>query len=617
MSEAVTPTILCNGAEASDETSGKEVHLDYRSVDGDAAPMALELPSFVESLGTLPDRILDLLELAGYVYCADRQVLRGRPNDLEYHSWSRRFRFRIRVRDLAFWTRPDVRASLEELLPFLSGDEAFTFDFLGGHSTPAVSLFDTKEFTAPTTEAEVLLFSGGLDSLAGAVRHLTETTMPVCLVSHRSRQPSIARTQDRLSEALAERFPGRTSHYRFTCHLRGERAPEETQRTRFFLYASIAFALSRAFGRNRMIACENGVTSINFPRRQDGIRGRTSRTTHPRTIRGLERLFSLVADEPYEVRTPFLWMTKAGVVRALNEAGHIDLLPSSVSCTKTFTLGAGKTHCGTCFQCVDRRLAICAEGLTDRDNPSLYATDLAVEPLDGEGRTVFVDYVRQAVTNGAMGADQFGTELVNELADLVEYVGQPDEVAAIERIWGLCREHGESVARGLRRMQAEYDDPTKPVAAGSGLNLVHERAYLREPVERLVANLSEALRKSIPLAFQHEKPSRENTLNDHIQAILQRDATALEREHPHLRFGIATAVPDHDIPDHALVIEAKYIRGSRPPSKMTEEIAADITKYKAAGHILFVVYDPETRIADRDKFKTIEDGNNCTILIVP
>ena len=64
MSAASTPTILCNGAESSDGTSGNEVHLDYRSVDGSTAPMALELPSFVASLGTLPDRILDLLEIA-------------------------------------------------------------------------------------------------------------------------------------------------------------------------------------------------------------------------------------------------------------------------------------------------------------------------------------------------------------------------------------------------------------------------------------------------------------------------------------------------------------------------------------------------------------------------
>ena len=37
---------------------------------------------------------------------------------------------------------------------------------------------------------------------------------------------------------------------------------------------------------------ENGITSLNFARRQDLLNGRTTRTTHPKTIHLLQRLFS-------------------------------------------------------------------------------------------------------------------------------------------------------------------------------------------------------------------------------------------------------------------------------------------------------------------------------------
>jgi hypothetical protein len=66
-----------------------------------------------------------------------------------------------------------------------------------------------------------------------------------------------------------------------------------------------------------------------------------------------------------------------------------------------------------------------------------------------------------------------------------------------------------------------------------------------------------------------------------------------------------------------LLIESKYIRGSTSPSKANEGIAADLTKYPAESHKLFIVYDPERQIADDSKFRVdIEAKGNCTVDIV-
>ena len=70
----------------------------------------------------LRDRTLDLLELAAYVYCADRMSRRGAKGAVEYHAWARSFHFVVKVRDYAFWKRSDVSACLSRALQFMTGD---------------------------------------------------------------------------------------------------------------------------------------------------------------------------------------------------------------------------------------------------------------------------------------------------------------------------------------------------------------------------------------------------------------------------------------------------------------------------------------------------------------
>jgi hypothetical protein len=54
-----------------------------------------------------------------------------------------------------------------------------------------------------------------------------------------------------------------------------------------------------------------------------------------------------------------------------------------------------------------------------------------------------------------------------------------------------------------------------------------------------------------------------------------------------------------------------------PLSKASEGIAADLTKYPASSHTLFLVYDPHRRIADDAEFKRdFESRGRCTVTIL-
>ena len=264
--------------------------------DGSKPNVRLGLPDFVRSVFYLQPRCLDLLEIAAYVFAGDPLTPRGSRDAVEYQSWSRSLSFIVKVRDYEFWRQSSVGEALKAALRFATGDHDYEFTFQPDHATPPTSLFDKEVFSMEHDgDISIMLFSGGIDSLSGVVQRLEQTSKHVCLVSHLS-QVGTVRTQRGLASALQKDYRGRVSPYQFRTNLQGVRAKEETQRSRPFLYGSIAFALATAFDSDRFYICENGVTSLNFARRDDLINSRASRTTHPQTVGRLASLFSIIEE---------------------------------------------------------------------------------------------------------------------------------------------------------------------------------------------------------------------------------------------------------------------------------------------------------------------------------
>jgi hypothetical protein len=169
----------------------------------------------------------------------------------------------------------------------------------------------------------------------------------------------------------------------------------------------------------------------------------------------------------------------------------------------------------------------------------------------------------------------------------------------------------------IAKMREKHDRLEKKITKGSLLSLIAEREYLKPPVLRLVDAVSDRLSIAIPLAFQNNPPKDEPDLNDKISAILSAERDRFDREHPAVRFGLATAIPDHSAVEKDLVIETKYLRGSTAPSRASDGMAADLTKYPPEAHILFVVYDPERAISDDQTFRNAFEGKGrCTVLII-
>ena len=390
--------ILCGGLIAPVGVRGKPaVQLDLQQPGANVTLKLLDISGRMTA--NMDPVLVDLLEIATYVYCADQASTRGGPTSQDFgESWRRQFAFHIPVREPDLWMSKPVRSALCDTLGFLSDDDyEFNFKKLR-RQQPATGYLDFGQDTEAGFQAEeVAMFSGGLDSLGGAVHEVVEGKRSVALVSHRS-SAKIDSKQQHLVRELAARSSRKTLHVPVWVNKEKALGREYTQRSRSFLFAALGAVVARLFDLWRLRFYENGVVSINLPISAQVVGGRATRTTHPKVLNGFSEIFSALFEKPFSVENPFRWKTKAEVVEVIRAGGCGDLVGHSVSCTHVWDMTTLHTHCGTCSQCIDRRFATLAAGCTDKeDPPEMYAVDLLRgERSPGHSRTMLESYVSTA-----------------------------------------------------------------------------------------------------------------------------------------------------------------------------------------------------------------------------
>lgn len=616
--------ILCGGCNLPHKHKDtKSSHLLRLTYDPNSSEqnVSIELPHFIKSVNChIPDRVKDLMEIAGYVYAADRLIKRGTPSSLEYHSWSRSFHFVAKVRDFNFWANDDIKGQLNKALCFLSGDMNFEFTFeSGGKDVGQLCVFDSEGIKLDKKEnSSIALFSGGLDSLAGVLEMLETTNRNLILISHRSNNPGITQLQEGVYKLLHEDYKDRIQYYPFYCNLKGERAVEETQRTRIFLYTTIAYALSDLASENEILVFENGMTSINFYKRQDLINARASRTTHPKALRLLEDFYTSVGESRKYIRHPFLFNTKTDIFLKIKQFNKTNYLNSTISCTKTFLAfenNSQATHCGGCSQCIDRRFAAFASNCESED--AVYDVDLSKDEIKNqEAKAHLFDYIKLVSEFNQTNSFNFPYQFMDVLADIIPFIEGNRNTDKINKIFNLIQTHTNQVLNAIQRIKL-LDNPLEPKRNNTIHSYIDNREYLKPPIERLKEKICAKLMIAIPEAYDHEKPKHENALNDLINAVLMSERNDYEREFPYFKFSISKTIPDHSFTDIDLLIEAKYLRKNTAKSAISDGIAADLTKYPEDKYKLFIVYDPERRISNDNGFKRdFENKPNCTIQII-
>jgi 7-cyano-7-deazaguanine synthase in queuosine biosynthesis len=410
----------------------------------------------------LPKRFADLLDIASYVYAADQATPRGKKDvDTFGRQWRRKLDFIIPVRDAEFWGDAEIAGLLQNTLGFLS-DDYYSFRFERGESLPLMQdYFNLRTESAKPEVERVVLFSGGLDSLAGAVEESVVSRRRVILVTHRPTEKlnNVQKNLENLLAAKAEAFA--PTHLHVRAWKDSNLNKDYTQRTRSFLYASVGATVARMLGLDELRFYENGVVSMNLPVSAQVVGSRATRTTHPRVLADFSKLMSAVADKPFRVLNDFIGETKGEIIGRIVRAGCGDLIGASVSCAHTFSMSRKHPHCGTCSQCIDRRIGVYAADAEQYDPPGGYASDVFVgERPSEEDRMMVASYIERA---GEVAKMKTPGDLVVKYPEAVRAFGylRGTPEAAAARVLDMHQRHGKEVNRALEKAVKEHAESVR------------------------------------------------------------------------------------------------------------------------------------------------------------
>ena len=341
-------------------------------------------------LGVFPSEIgVDLLILAAHVHAADTRISRTTESQ---DTWTREIRLVMPVSDVARWN--GTIPILQRMLNFLTGDRWI----IGFRPRPAgferaVAIRPPRAAASPFNS--LALFSGGLDSLIGAIDTLEKGVTPL-LISHAG-EGATSDAQNTLFKNLKQDYKRPFDRLRvwmnFPKGLVRSVGSENTTRGRSFLFfAAGVFAGTGLPSPFTLRVPENGLIALNVPLDPLRLGALSTRTTHPFYMARWNDLLAELSISGH-VENPYWNRTKGEMVAQCGNRKLVaELAPKSLSCsspTKGRWAGRGIEHCGYCLPCLIRKAAL-SQGLGSVDNTK-YTVNLSAAILDtlqAEGQQV-------------------------------------------------------------------------------------------------------------------------------------------------------------------------------------------------------------------------------------
>jgi hypothetical protein len=328
----------------------------------------------------LPSRLADLIDLAMAVYFADRRTPRLRSS----FEWTghRNIRIQLPMRNLEIWRSAKVITSLVEQLSWFTEDSwEFEFTKLNLHRK---SEFEEALFASPVAYPNIsLLFSGGLDSLAGLCTLMDKNQDCSFILISGCTSQLISGIQRNLIRELTRYWQSQSRELRSVMIPFGIRKPEgniqeeTSQRTRGFVFLLIGAVASFMAKSKALYVCENGIGSVNLPYNEGQMGIDNTRGTHPVSLIGMSDFINLVLEQRLPIVNPFEFSTKGEMCQALKKLNLDALIKMTVSCDGfPLRIHDSPSQCGICTSCLLRRCSLHAAGLSDADPGTSYRFDL-------------------------------------------------------------------------------------------------------------------------------------------------------------------------------------------------------------------------------------------------
>lgn len=323
---------------------------------------------------------LDFLLVAATVYALDKLIPRTDSND----GWQRSFEVEVPVRNATRWTASSAVAN--RCLSFLSGD-SWKLSF-GERSHPIIRRKRRKRrsrtLVRPASGSKACLFSGGLDSLIGAIDCLEVTNgQPLCLVGHHD--PNIGgvqKDQEQILEVLQRLYPNRCRPILVGVGHSGKSA-EITMRSRSVLFVALGIVVAAHLGdRTPLLIPENGTIALNVPLTPSRRGSCSTRTAHPHYLALLQEWLDGIG-LTHPILNPLIEKTKGEAAsQCLNQAALKETALLSSSCAKrghtSSWVRRAAGSCGRCMPCIYRRAALHSIGM----DSETYGNDICSGEVD-------------------------------------------------------------------------------------------------------------------------------------------------------------------------------------------------------------------------------------------
>lgn len=336
-----------------------EIHFNCESKEGMCSSnVTINVTYLSALLAKSSETVRGLFYFASLVYAIDRTFKR------EIHSvdgWSRLFYVEFKLPADAIFSIN--RNEIEKILSFLTGDY-WKCSFEASDNIT----YQEKEIPSDYNEiSQVNLFSGGLDSLIGAIDFMSKNNKgKVFLASHYdSSMPGPKADQTGLLNVLHGEYSQKyiTFPHRHSAVLITPKDGRDTTcRSRSLLFISLALVVAE-YTHTNIIIPENGSVSLNYPLSASRRGSCSTRTTHPVVIHGINRMLKHM-DLSSQIYNPYEFMTKGEMVRGCyNRDLLLNIVKKSNSCGKRgrkqlFYDDNTATHCGRCMPCMYRKASL-------------------------------------------------------------------------------------------------------------------------------------------------------------------------------------------------------------------------------------------------------------------
>lgn len=312
--------------------------------------------------GDQPSQIIkDLLYLAMTIYATDLSIPRAYADD----NWTREIMIHLPVSNPQPWR--NANETITKMISFLTGDR-WIFEF---RQRTINEDYEPAQVNA-LNPTKVSLFSGGMDSLIGAI-DLLASGQKIALVGHYGGGKT-KNFQDDIVNVLSEENNENIDIHRFHVlpPLLPDKNGETTMRSRSILFIALGLSVADVCGNGvPLYIPENGLISLNVPLTGARDGSASTRTTHPHFISLFrDLLISLSINHPLIL--PYKFMTKGEMLLQVADQ-YKQLLsrtvPLSMSCAhpeaERWQGGASNRHCGYCLPCIIRQAAVHAANITD------------------------------------------------------------------------------------------------------------------------------------------------------------------------------------------------------------------------------------------------------------